>query len=306
MSIPHPVLLVTSSLCDFLTPNKELKSPHYDKFISQFSEITVSAIVSQGNFDEKMFQESVEFLDTHVDEFIDEITDGALRVRKMFPASSFMLGYYQGELVQNSEDRSFVTDYFKEKSKNLEISNRTHVIRTLNASAYFSYFSLFESTIEDIYHKIKPNSQTIITGGVIIKHCLKEILKSKAITTAFYANLRERSKFFLNKEVLLSSWDFMNLIRNTQAHGNNHYNEVAKSTLEKHYNNIVLALTQEENSESLIEVFHMNFGRIVAQVKDDGFLAFNNTLENFVRHTSLMIMEALYISEYEKIKAEMM
>lgn len=304
MNIPHPVLLVTSSLCDFLTPKKELKSSHYDKFVSQFSEIAVSAIVSQGNFDEKMFQESVEFLDTHVDEFIDELTNGAMRVRKMFPASSVMLGYYQGELVQNFENRCFVTDFFKEKSKSLDISNRIHVIRTLNASAYFSYFSLFESTIEDIYREIKPNSRAIVTGGIIIKHCLKEILKSKAITNPFYANLRERSKFFLNKKVLLSSWDFMNLIRNTQAHGNNHYDEVAKSTLEEYYNNIAIALSEEENSESLVEVFHMNFGGIVAQVKDDGFLAFNNTLENFVRHTSLMIMEALYICEYEKLKAE--
>ncbi|MDH2913257.1 hypothetical protein N7V53_12060 [Kosakonia sp. HypNH10] len=304
MDIPHPILLVTSSLCDFFTPKKELKSPHYDRFISQFSEIAVSAIVSQGNFDEKMFQESVVFLDTHVDEFIDELTDGAMRVRKMFPVSSVILGYDQGELVQNSENRSFVTDYFKTKSRNLEISNRIHVIRTLNASAYFSYFSLFESTIEDIYREIKPNSPAVVTGGIIIEHCLKEILKAKAITNPFYENLHERSKFFINKQVLMHSWGFLNFIRNNQAHSNNQYDENKKLTLEKHYNNIAAAISEEENSESLVDVFHMNFGKIVAQVKDDGFLAFNNTLENFIRHTSLMIMESLYISEYEKLRAE--
>lgn len=299
----HPKLLVTSSLCDFLSPKKEVHSPHYENFISQYSEITVSAIVSQGNLDEKMFQEPLEFLETHIDEFIDGITTHAMQLRRKFPSYSILLGFNQGEFIQNMEERTFVTEYFKNKSKKLEISNRIHVMRTLNASAFHSYFSLFGSVLEDIYREVKPTSLVKnITGGVLIEHCLKEILKINKIITAFYDVLGKRSKFFLSKEILISSWGFLNLIRNRQAHYNNYYDDNANKELNKNYTNIINSLSKIENSDVLVDVFKMNFGDIVAQVKDDGFLVFNNTLENFVRNTTLIIMESLYICELEKCK----
>ncbi|WP_323660625.1 hypothetical protein [Pectobacterium versatile] len=300
MSERHPVMLVTSSLCDFFTPKEEFQSSYYENFIAQYSEIAVSAIVSQGNLDERIFKEPPEFLDNHIDEFIDDITENAMKLRKIFPSASLFLGCDHGELIQKNEERTFATEHFVQKSNKLKIRNRVHVLRTLNANAFFSYFSLFESTIEDIYSEIFPNSKSKVTGGILIEHCLKKILKSKGIGISFSKDIFQRSKLFLNMDILKSSWAFLNFIRNRQAHDNNKYDENSKIELDKLYKKISQDILKIEDTEDLNEIFKMNFGHIIAQVKDDGFLVFNNTLENFVRNTTLFIMESLYICELEK------
>ncbi|MFJ5431965.1 hypothetical protein ACIPSR_00055 [Pectobacterium sp. CHL-2024] len=300
MSEQHPVMLVTSSLCDFFTPKKEFQSSYYENFIAQYSEITVSAIVSQGNLDENMFKEPPDFLDNHIDEFINDITKSAMKLRKIFSSASIILGCDHGELIQKYEERTFATEHFVQKSNKLKIRNRIHVLRTLNANAFFSYFSLFESTIEDIYNEMFPNSKSKVMGGILVEHCLKEILKYKEIEISFSKDICQRSKFFLNMDILRSSWAFLNFIRNRQVHDNNKYDEKSKLELEKLYKKISQDILIIKKTEDLNDIFKMNFGHIIAQVKDDGFLVFNNTLENFVRNTTLFIMESLYICELEK------
>ncbi|HCW0179197.1 TPA: hypothetical protein OW286_002546 [Citrobacter freundii] len=289
------MLLITSSLCDVLTPSDELDIPFYENFISQYSEITVSAIVAQLNLDPDSFDMPKSEFNAQINELIEGIPSSAMKMRKAFPFMSMGAHIDQGELVQSNEKRTFVSDYFTERSQQLGISNQEHVVNALNASAYLSYFGLFEGILKSLHLQRYPDDQYKTGNKDTIKKFLKKYIEFRDISDVFENELRARSKFYNNFKTLEHAWGLLNFIRNTQTHQNSNYGDKEKTKLNTLYKNLLDVLHDAPDNELLMLLFTQAFDPIIEQVNEYGFLQFNNTLENFVRNTSVFVMESLYV-----------
>lgn len=297
------MLLVTSNLCDVLTPgqNSHPDLAFYENFVAQYSEIAVSAIVAQVNLEPTLFDMPESEFNGQIDTLIEDIPTSAKKMRKAFAFLSMGAHIDQGELVQDKERRTFVSEYFTERSEKLGTTNREHVVNALNTSAYLSYFGLFEGILKSLHLQQYPGDKYKVGNKDVINKCLKSFTERYGMVEEFNNELRARSKFFTNFNVLELTWDLLNFIRNTQAHQNSNYGENEKKKINEKYEGVINGLVEQPNNELVIELFTYSLDPIMKQVKEHGFLQFNNTLENFVRNTTVFVMESLYVCLSSKL-----
>jgi hypothetical protein len=287
--------LITANHCDFLTPQQG-RVPFYDKFISQYTSIVTATLVSQCNLMPEMFNESESVLDKHIDVFIKDIPENALKQREMYRALLMGAMLDAGNVSQENEDRTFVSDSFIQQANSAGISARNLVIRTLNAYAFLNYFFLLEETLRDVYLEVIDDESKNLGGIKTISYCLKRKLKHSEKMDEFAIELSKRSKFFKDFRSLAAMWEFLNFIRNRQAHYNSMYDEDAKNRL----STLLDTFIQKNSSDDLLmanNIFAMRIDKVIENVNESGQLLFNDTLENLIRNTSVTIMESLYLIE---------
>ncbi|AFH91923.1 hypothetical protein [Providencia stuartii] len=292
------MILLTSTFSDYLTPDNEVDTPYYNKFIKQFSKMTVSCMVSQCNLMPEMFQEDKNILDKHIDTFIKDMPEAAEHIRKNYKMYCLAASVSPGEIQQEKEKRTFSSDYFRKEAEENKISCRELVIRTMNASAFLNYFFLLEESIKNIYLDINSSNE-YLTAKNTIKKCLKGKIKHEDIVDEFNNELYKRSKFFLTFESLIELWKLLNLIRNRYVHNNNIYDDSAKSQFTKLVENIIKELEGDELLPT-VNYFIDAMETFENQLKNSDSIIFNDTLENIIRNTSIFIMESLYICEKNK------
>ncbi|HKM37652.1 MAG TPA: hypothetical protein VJY83_08470 [Thiopseudomonas sp.] len=287
--------LITANHCDFLTPKNGLV-PYYDKFISQYTCIVITTLVSQCNLMPEMFSEKESVLDSHIDIFIKKIPENILKQRGVYRPLLTGMMLKSGDVVQESEDRTFFSDSFIKQAQASEVSSRGLVIRTLNAYAFMNYFFLIEKTLRDVYLEVTPDKSKSLGGIKTISYCLKRKLKHSEQLQEFEVELKRRSKFFKNFKSLSTLWKLLNFIRNRQAHYNSAYDLEAQNRLSTFLEDFL-----EKNSSDELLIVNVSFGskfeEIIEGIQDTGQLVFNDMLENLIRNTSVLVMESLYILE---------
>ncbi len=292
------MILLTSTFSDYLTPDNEVDIPYYNKFIKQFSKMTVSCIVSQCNLMPEMFQEDKNVLNKHIDTFIKDIPKAAEDIRRDYKNYCLAAGIFPGEIQQEKEKRTFSSDYFRKEAEENKISCRELIIRTMNANSFLNYFFLLEESIKNIYLDIN-SSNGFFSAKDTIKKCLKSKIEHEDIVDEFNNELYKRSKFFLTFESLIELWKLLNLIRNRYVHYNNIYDGSAKSQFTKLVDGILKEL--EGDDLLLTANYFIDAMKIFEeQLKSSDSIIFNDTLENIIRNTSIFIMESLYICEKKK------
>lgn len=252
--------------------------------------------MSQCNLMPEMFDEEESVLDGHIDEFIINIPKNALRQRGMYRSLLMGMMLDAGDVVQESEGRTFVSDSFIKQAQASGVSSRGLVIRTLNAYAFMNYFFLLEETLRDIYLEVIPDESRSLGGIKAVSYCLQRKLKCSEQLQKFEIELRGRSKFFKNFKSLSALWELLNFIRNRQAHYNSSYDAGAQDRL----STLLEAFIQKNSSDELLTVnasFISEFEQVIENVQSTGQLVFNNMLENLIRNTSVFVMESLYIVE---------
>ncbi|MDH4555743.1 hypothetical protein E8F11_11260 [Pseudomonas sp. BN417] len=292
------MLPLTSFFCDVL-PARPRDPDYYKAFLTQYTLITVPAIFSQGILTPGSGKvgEKAE-LDSDVDAFVNELPDNAQARRQLFGKLCFASQLDPGEMIQESEKRTFVSQSFIDRSKEVGISNRELILSALNASAFLNYFCLFEDTIKQIYHRRfgYPKDGTMVAGGEIVSVCLKKILDGNNITESFSKELARRSKFFVSFETLSATWDLMNLIRNRLIHHGGYYGKASKITFKKRLDAIVEELKGDECPVTA-SLFLDSLEPIEKELTKTGRLTFCNALENCIRNLSLFVVESLLLSE---------
>ncbi|WP_199454794.1 hypothetical protein [Vibrio owensii] len=287
--------LITANHCDFLTPTTGVV-PYYDKFISQYTCIVTATLVSQCNLMPEMFDEHESVLDAHIDNFIKNIPESALRERKLYRARLLGAMLDAGDIVQEKENRTFFSENFILQAESTGISSRCLVIKTLNSYAYLNYFFLLEETLRDAYLEVIDDDSNNLGGIRAISYCLQRKLRHSNQLQQFEIELRKRSKFFKNFNSLSALWELLNFIRNRQAHYNSMYDTRAQDRL----STMLEAFLQKNSSDELLTanvMFNSEFEKIIEDVNESGQLVFNDTLENLIRNTSVSIMESLYVIE---------
>ncbi|MCU8308921.1 hypothetical protein [Vibrio vulnificus] len=287
--------LITATYCDYLTPNNGVVN-YYDKFVSRYTAIVTSTLVSQCNLMPEMFNEEESVLDEHIDRFISSIPENALRQREMYRTLLMGMMLDAGEVRQESEDRTFVSESFLKQAQSSGISSRKLVIRTLNAYAFLNYFFLLEETIRDAYLEVINDESKSLGGIKTISYCLKRKLEHDDKLIEFENELRERSKFFNSFRSLATFWELLNFIRNRQAHYNGIYDTGAQERLSELFEVFIKQNSCNDNLVADVS-FNSTFDNIIDSVKETGQLIFNDTLENIIRNTSVFIMESLYVVE---------
>ena len=96
-----------------------------------------------------------------------------------------------GDIVQENEKRTFVSDLFIQDAKKYKISNREMIIKSLNTSTFLNYFFLLEDSLKCI------SDYDYLKGSEVISKALKAILVREKILDKFNSELYKRSKFFI-------------------------------------------------------------------------------------------------------------
>ena len=293
------MLLLTSFFVDILLPEQDdnQSTKFYNNFLSQYTSITVTALVSQSVFLHDTYVDtSKEDLDKDIDNIINSIPDGAEYKRKIYKTLCMGSHINPGKTLQEEEKRSFISDLFIQDSKKYNMSNREMIIKGLNTSAFLNYFFLLEDSLKNIYIEVNMISDDNfqLKGSEVISKALKHILEKKSIQNDFFLELKKRSKFFINYQSLNRTWKLLNFIRNRLIHDNGYYNEKAKNLFKIYYENILKIYTNE--SESLtISLFIDKIDKYQQQIDENNYLIVDDVLENIIRNFSVFIMESLYI-----------
>ena len=293
------MLLLTSFLVDILLPEQDdnQSTKFYNNFLSQYTSITVTALVSQSVFLHDTYVDtSKEDLDKNIDNIINSIPDGAEYKRKIYKTLCMGAHINPGKTLQEEEKRSFISDLFIQDSKKYNMSNREMIIKGLNTSAFLNYFFLLEDSLKNIYIEVNMISDDNfqLKGSEVISKALKHILEKKSIQNDFFLELKKRSKFFINYQSLNRTWKLLNFIRNRLIHDNGYYDEKAKNLFKIYYEDILKIYTNE--SESLtISLFIDKIDKYQQQIDENNYLIVDDVLENIIRNFSVFIMESLYI-----------
>ena len=297
------MLPLTSFFCDVLPAR--LNDPHYYKaFLAQYTLITVPVVFSQGILTPGPYEGcSRDDIDTDVNEFIQKLPERSEYRRRIFPFFSRAAMIDPGEMVQDNEERTFVSSFFEERSKEIGISNRELILSALNASAYLSYFSLLEETLSRLHWTAlgRPMGGEKVSAAEAVSTHLKGILEDKKITEIFTEKLAERSKFFANFDTLSKTWSLLNLIRNRLVHHGGYYTVAYGKKLDT---SLGAVFETFQDGEYIIErnLFLNKFGPLVDEAQETSRLTFCDALENCVRNLALFVMESLVLSERETRK----
>lgn len=294
------MLPLTSFLCDVL-PARSNDPYYYRNFLANYTLITIPAIFSQGVLTPGPYEGcSRDEIDTDVNEFIQKLPERSEYRRKMFRTYAQGAMIDPGEMVQDNESRTFVSSFFEERSKEVGLSNRELILSALNASAYLSYFSLFEETLSRLHWSAlgRPASGSKISAAEAVSTQLKEILETKKITDIFAEKLAKRSKFFANFDTLSKTWSLLNLIRNRLVHHGNYYTVAYGKKLDDTLGAIFETF---QDGEYILErnLFLDTLGPLVEEAQETHRLTFCDALENCMRNLTLFVMESLVLSERE-------
>lgn len=129
------MILLEINQTDYLTPIKDI--PYYTDFISKYSYITISCNVSQGALIPVHGSEKDE-LDADVTEFINAMPEDSRKKRKFYRVHAKGSHIDVGDVIQENENRTFVSDYFTGEANKNNISPRELVLRTLNCNVFFA------------------------------------------------------------------------------------------------------------------------------------------------------------------------
>lgn len=293
--------LLQSCLIDVLESEEGI-FPYYDLFLSRYSLITVTAIVSQLSLIPETYKGMTKAdIDNDVEGMIANLPAGATKKRDMYHV--FCLGAHiePSVSIQESEKRTFVSELFTEDAKKYSLSNREMILRGLNSSSFLSYFFLFEDSLKNIYIQLCNPSNKFIKGSETIEICLENIISEMGMGELFSNELYERSKFFFDLKSLKLLWSLLNSIRNQIAHTNGFYDEKAKRSfnqklelLARHFNgkeDLLLSITM------ILDVFNAH----EKQINETGYLIVGDSLENIIRNISIFIMESLHVCKREEI-----
>lgn len=293
------MILLNSFLCDVLKPKSNEKIPYYDAFIAQYTSITVSTIVSQCSLMAETYSGlTEEELDNDINGLIDSIPESAEKKRQAYKLLCMGAMIDPGKTVQESEDRTFISEYFVEESNKYGISNRELIIHSLNASAFMNYFILIEDTLKNLYLETTNSDENQEIGGSkVVSVCLEGILKEKNLKNSFTNELIKRSKFFINFASLKKIWSLLNYIRNRAIHNNGYYDDNALKIFDKKLEQISKLYQGRESHLLTINMFLTPFENIRENISTHGYMLFNDTLENIIRNISIFIMESLYLCD---------
>lgn len=288
------MLLLTSFLVDILSP-EDYSVSFYDKFLAQYTRITVSAIVSQSVLHYETYVDiDPEILDENVDNIINNIPEASKIRREVYRSYCFGAMMNPGDIVQENEKRTFVSDLFIQDVKKYNISNREMIIKSLNTSTFLNYFFLLEDSLKYI------SDYNYLKGSEVISKALKTILAKEKILDEFNSELYERSKFFISYNSLEKTWTLMNFIRNRIIHYNGYYDEKAKETFNKYFNEILKVYRNVDYMNISIVLFINVFEKYINQLQKFDYLIIDNVMENIIRNINIFIMESLYICKKAK------
>lgn len=288
------MLLLTSFLVDILSP-EDYNVSFYDKFLAQYTRITVSAIVSQSVLHYETYVDiDPEILDKNVDDIINNIPEASKIRREAYRVYCFGAMMNPGYIVQENEKRTFVSDLFIQDVKKYNISNREMIIKSLNTSTFLNYFFLLEDSLKYI------SGYDYLKGSEVISKALKTILAKEKILDEFNSELYKRSKFFISYNSLEKTWSLMNFIRNRIIHYNGYYDEKAKKTFNKYFDEILKVYRNVDYMNISIVLFINVFEKYINQLQKSDYLIIDNAMENIIRNINIFIMESLYICKKAK------
>ena len=293
--------LLGSCLIDILRPEENV-FPYYNSFLSRYSLITVTALVSQCSLMPETYEGMTKsVMDSEIDSMIAGLPEAAQKKRNMYPILCLGAGIDPGKLVQETEERTFVSELFTEEAQRYSLSNREMVLKGLNLSSFLNYFFLIDDCLKDIYIDLCSPPETFIGNSKIINVCLEGIISKMDVQDLFFGELYRRSKFFFDFESLDYLWSLMNLIRNQIAHANGFYDEKAKNKFKAKLE--LLAGHFCGNDELLLSINMILdvFEKHQTQIEETGYLIVDDSLENIIRNMSIFIMESLYICKRDEI-----
>lgn len=292
--------LLQSCLIDVLKPVEGV-FPYYELFLSRYSLITVTAIVSQCSLDPYTYEGmKKENMDKDIDQMINELPAGSKRKRDMYRTLNLAMHVDPGISVQENEQRTFASELFTEDAKKYSLSNREMILRGLNSSAFLNYFFLLEDSLKTIYMDLVKSKNKFIKGSETINVCLEKVVSETGVKDLFKKELHARSKFFFDMRSLELLWNLLNLIRNQIAHANGFYDAKAKRSFHRRLEDLVKHFTDNIGSIS-IEMFVDVFEEYEMQVNETNYLIVDDCLENIIRNISIFIMESLYVCNQVKI-----
>lgn len=289
------MILLRSCLIDVLKPEKGAFL-QYDEFLSRYTLITVTALISQCSLMPETYEGmSKADIDRDIDSLIAQLPEGAKRKRALYPHLCTAAMLNPGEVVQDGEERFFVSEIFTKDAERYSLSNREMVLRGLNSASFLSYFFLFEETIKNIYSDITGASVSKIGGADIIKVCLRDILSKIGGEDIFWEDMGARSKFFFDLRSLELLWDILNFIRNRITHSNGFYEDKSKKSFVNRQERLAGHLKgSDEMLLSVCMLFDV-FEKYEEQINSTGYLIVDDSLENIVRNVSIFVMESLYL-----------
>ncbi|WP_139433685.1 hypothetical protein [Aeromonas veronii] len=287
--------LLKSCLIDVLKPEEGV-FPYYEMFLSRYSLITVTAIISQCSLYPDTYIGMTEAdIDNEIDTAIEELPAESERKRKIYRTLNLAMHIDPGVLIQENEERTFASELFIRDAKKHSLSNRELILRGLNSSAFINYFFLIEDVLKTMYIDLANPKNKFIKGSETINVCLKNIISVMGISDSFEKELHERSKFFFDMKSLELLWDILNMIRNQIAHSNGYYDAKAKRSLHRRVEKLAKYFTDNDGCILSISMIIDAFDKYEMQVNNTNYLIVDDILENIIRSTSIFIMESLYV-----------
>lgn len=295
------MILLKSCLIDVLKPEDGV-FPCYDLFLSRYTLITVTAIVSQCSLMPETYEGMTKAdMDRDIDGMIEGLPIGAEKKRSMHSILSLAGLMGSSASVQESENRIFASQLFVEDAKKHSLSNRDMVLRGLNSSSFLNYFFLLEDSLKNIYIDLINPSNKFIKGAEIIDVCLEKIISRADIKKEFEKDLYARSKFFFDIKSLKLLWDLLNFIRNQIAHTNGFYDDKAKRLFNRKLESLAGYFSKNDDLLLSIHILTDVFEKYADQIKKTGYLIADDYLENIIRNISIFIMESLYVCNRNKL-----
>jgi len=286
--------LLQSCLIDVLKPDAGVFS-YYELFLSRYSLITVTAIVSQCSLTPETYEGMTkEDMDSDIDKMIEGLPISLEKKRDMYRVFCLAAHIDPGVSVQEKENRTFTSELFTEDAKKYSLSNREMILRGLNSSSFLNYFFLLEDSLKKIYIDLINPRNKFIKGSEIIDVCLEKIILETDIKEPFENELYARSKFFFDMESLKLLWRLLNLIRNKIAHTNGFYDDKAKRLFNRKLESLAKHFNDNDGCLLSISMISNVFEKYEVQIKETEYLIVDDSLENIIRNISIFIMESLY------------
>lgn len=278
------MILLQSCLIDVLKPEEGV-FPYYDLFLSRYTLITVTAIVSQCSLMPETYAGMTKAdMDRDIDGMIEDLPIGSKKKRDMHRIFSLASHIDPGASVQENENRTFASQLFFEDAKKHSLSNREMILRGLNSSSFLNYFFLLEDSIKNIYIGLVSSGDKFIKGSEIIGICLEQIISGADIKDHFEKELYARSKLFFDIQSLSLLWSLLNLIRNQIAHANGIYDDKAKRSFNRRLEEFVGHFSKDDDLLLSISMVIDVFERHENQIQKTGCLIVDDSLENIVRN----------------------
>jgi len=293
--------LLQSCLIDVLKPKKDI-FPYYELFLSRYSLITVTAIVSQCSLMPDTYEGMTKAdMDGDIDGIIEGLPARSEEKRNAYRSFCLAAHINPGELVQENEKRTFASELFTEDAKKYSLSNREMILRGLNSSTFLNYFFLIEDSLKNIYIDLANPRSKFIKGSETIEVCLEQIISKAEINQQFEKELYARSKIFFDMESLKLMWSLLNLIRNQIAHTNGFYDDKAKRSFIRRVESLAGHYSGNDDCLLSINMILDVFVKYKEQIKETEYLVVDDSLENIIRNISIFIMESLYACNRDKI-----